>query len=73
LGNPTEFTMRELGEHVLAEVKSTSKFATQPLPQDDPKQRKPDISLAKERLGWSPKFDLAAGLKPTVAYFRSLT
>jgi len=72
LGNPTEFTMRELAELVIAETGSTSKTTTRPLPQDDPKQRKPDISLAKKHLGWQPKIALRDGLKPTVAYFRDL-
>jgi UDP-glucuronate decarboxylase len=72
LGNPTEFTMRELANLVLAETGSSSKFVNQPLPQDDPKQRQPNIALAKERLDWSPSVNLSDGLKPTVAYFRSL-
>jgi len=72
LGNPTEFTMRELAQLVIAETKSSSKFITQPLPPDDPKQRKPDISLASKHLEWSPKIDLAKGLMPTVAFFRSI-
>ena len=72
LGNPAEFTMRELAELVLAETKASSPIILHPLPQDDPKQRQPDISLAKERLGWTPKTPLSEGLKPTVAYFRSL-
>ena len=71
LGNPVEFTMRELAEQVLKETGSSSKFVNQPLPQDDPKQRQPDISLAKSALGWEPKVDLASGLKPTVAFFRA--
>lgn len=70
LGNPIEFTMRELAELVLLETGSGSKFTYLPLPQDDPKQRQPNISLAKEKLGWEPKVDLAHGLKPTVAFFR---
>jgi UDP-glucuronate decarboxylase len=73
LGNPTEFTMRELAELVLAETKSSSPLITRPLPQDDPKQRRPDISLAETLLGWSPKISLATGLKPTADYFNSLT
>jgi UDP-glucuronate decarboxylase len=73
LGNPTEFTMRELAELVLAETKSSSTLITRPLPQDDPKQRRPDISLAETLLGWSPKISLPTGLKPTADYFNSLT
>ena len=72
LGNPGEFTMRELAELVLAETEASSPIILHPLPQDDPKQRQPDISLAKQQLGWTPKTPLSEGLKPTVAYFRSL-
>jgi UDP-glucuronate decarboxylase len=72
LGNPVEFTMRELADLVLAETGSSSTLVNQPLPQDDPRQRQPNISLAKEQLDWSPRVNLADGLKPTVAYFRSL-
>ena len=70
LGNPVEFTMKELAELVLTETGSSSKFVNLPLPQDDPRQRQPDISLANAKLGWAPKVSLAEGLKPTVAYFR---
>ena len=72
LGNPNEFTMRELAELVLAETGSNSAMVSRPLPQDDPRQRQPDITLAKERLGWSPRVPLREGLKPTIAYFRSI-
>ncbi len=72
LGNPVEFTMLELAQMVLTETGSSSPFVRQPLPQDDPKQRRPDITLAKEHLGWIPKVSLRDGLKPTTAYFRSL-
>lgn len=72
LGNPTEFTMRELANLVVAETGSSPRFIHQPLPQDDPKQRQPNINLAKQHLGWSPSVDLSDGLKPTIAYFRSL-
>jgi UDP-glucuronate decarboxylase len=72
LGNPIEFTMRQLAELVLVETGSSSTFINQPLPEDDPKQRQPNISLAKAQLGWEPKVKLADGLKPTVAFFRSL-
>jgi UDP-glucuronate decarboxylase len=71
LGNPAEFTMRELAELVLAETGSASPIVTQPLPQDDPRQRRPDISVAKKHLGWEPKISLREGLKPTTDYFRS--
>src|ERR1700732_59618 len=70
LGNPVEFTMRELAELILKETESRSKLVNMALPQDDPKQRQPDISLAKAKLGWEPKINLADGLKPTVDFFR---
>jgi UDP-glucuronate decarboxylase len=72
LGNPGEFTMLELAEKVLQLVGSKSKLVFMPLPVGDPKQRQPDIALAKEKLGWSPKANLEDGLKETVHYFRSL-
>jgi UDP-glucuronate decarboxylase len=72
LGNPNEFTMRELAELVLAETGSNSSMVTQPLPADDPKQRQPNISLAREKLGWEPRVPLREGLRPTAAYFRDL-
>ncbi len=72
LGNPGEFTMIALAEKILRETKSKSKLAFKPLPSDDPKQRRPDITLAKKALGWEPKTQLDAGLKKTVAYFREL-
>lgn len=71
LGNPTEFTMRKLAELVLLETRSSSLLVAQPLPQDDPRQRRPDISLAEAQLGWTPKISLFEGLKPTAEYFRS--
>ena len=72
LGNPVEFTMRELAELVIAETRSKSSIVMRPLPPDDPKQRKPNIVLAKTELGWSPTIPLRKGLKSTVAYFRTL-
>jgi UDP-glucuronate decarboxylase len=72
IGNPGEFTMLELAEKVLSLVGGTSKITYRPLPQDDPKQRQPDISLAKSELGWQPKVSLEDGLKETIAYFRDL-
>ena len=72
LGNPNEFTIRKLAELVLEETKSSSAFVMQPLPQDDPRQRKPDISRARKELSWSPKVPLTSGLKPTIEYFRDL-
>jgi UDP-glucuronate decarboxylase len=71
LGNPTEFTMRELAEKVLAQVGASSPVVTLPLPQDDPRQRRPDISLATQLLNWVPKIPLNEGLKPTIDYFRT--
>jgi UDP-glucuronate decarboxylase len=71
LGNPVEFTMKELAELIIAETGSSSPLVTRPLPQDDPKQRKPDIAVAQTKLGWTPKIPLREGLKPTTAYFRS--
>jgi len=70
LGNPGEFTMLELAEMVLKLAGGKSKLVFKPLPADDPKQRKPDISLARARLGWEPKVSLEDGLKETIAYFR---
>jgi UDP-glucuronate decarboxylase len=72
LGNPSEFTMLELAELVLKETGCSSPIVRQPLPQDDPKQRRPNIDVAKTHLGWAPKVSLQEGLQPTVAYFRSL-
>jgi len=72
LGNPDEFTMIELAELVLELTGSKSELVNRPLPQDDPKQRKPDISLAGEKLAWSPKTQLRDGLKKTIDYFDGL-
>ncbi len=72
IGNPVEFTMLELAETVLRLVGGRSKLVYRPLPQDDPRQRQPDISLARDRLGWEPKVALADGLVETIAYFRSI-
>lgn len=68
-GNPGEFTMLELANLILELTGSKSKLIFQPLPSDDPKQRKPDISLAKEKLGWEPKVVLRDGLVKTIEYF----
>jgi len=72
IGNPSEFTMLELAEQVLRLTGSKSKIVFEPLPQDDPKQRQPDIALAKSRLGWSPSVCLEDGLKETVRYFKEI-
>ena len=70
-GNPGEYTIRQLAEETLRQIpESTSKLVFAPLPADDPKRRKPDITLAKELLGWEPKVPLAEGLAKTIAYFR---
>ncbi len=69
LGNPGEFTIRQLAEKVIDMTGSRSKLVFRPLPQDDPKQRKPDITKAQETLGWAPTIHLEDGLKPTIAYF----
>ena len=71
-GNPNEFTMLELAEKVIQLTRSKSKITFKPLPSDDPKQRQPDIKLAKEMLGWEPKVELAEGLEKTIAYFRKI-
>lgn len=70
LGNPSEFKISELAELVLSKTGSKSKLHHMPLPQDDPRQRKPDISYAREQLGWAPRVSLADGLERTIAYFR---
>lgn len=72
IGNPGEFTMLELAELVLKKVGGKSKITYLPLPGDDPKQRKPDISLAQKDLGWQPTVSLEDGLDPTIAYFSKL-
>jgi UDP-glucuronate decarboxylase len=72
LGNPAEFTIRELAEQVLEITGSKSKLVERPLPSDDPKQRQPDIALARKTLGWTPKVPLADGLLRTIAYFDKL-
>lgn len=71
MGNPGEFTIRELAETVLGLVGGKSKLIMMPLPADDPKQRKPDIAVAKTTLEWEPKIDLEEGLAKTIDYFRS--
>jgi UDP-glucuronate decarboxylase len=72
LGNPVEFTMRELAEITLKLTGSRSKLVFLPLPQDDPRQRQPDISLARSSLGWAPTVVLEEGLERTIAYFKSI-
>ena len=71
-GNPGEYTIRELAEETLRQLpESKSKLVFRPLPADDPRRRRPDITLAKELLGWEPKVPLAEGLAKTIEYFRS--
>ena len=72
LGNPAEFTIRELAEKVVELTGSRSRLVTKPLPADDPRQRRPDIGLAREKLGWAPKVALEEGLKKTIEYFDHL-
>ena len=72
IGNPGEFTILELAEKILKLIGGKSKIIFKALPQDDPKQRRPDISLAREALSWEPKIDLDAGLEKTISYFRAL-
>ncbi|CAI8722767.1 UDP-glucuronate decarboxylase [Methylococcus capsulatus] len=72
LGNPGEFTIRQLAEKIIAMTGSSSKLVYQPLPVDDPRQRRPDIGLAKEKLGWEPHIPLEEGLVHTIAYFDDL-
>ena len=72
MGNPNEMTMLELAEQVLKLSASKAKLVFKPLPQDDPKQRQPDISVAKKELAWQPHVSLADGLKETIAYFKTI-
>jgi dTDP-glucose 4,6-dehydratase len=73
IGNPAEITIREFGEEILKLTGANQKLVSRPLPKDDPKQRRPDISKAKEILGWEPKVSRSEGLKITYDYFKSLT
>ena len=72
IGNPGEFTMRQLADRVLALTGSASTITTRPLPQDDPKVRKPDITVARAVLGWEPTVNLDEGLRRTIPYFRQV-
>jgi UDP-glucuronate decarboxylase len=71
-GNPNEFTIRELAEKVIQLTGSKSRLIFEPLPSDDPAQRQPDITLAKQKLGWEPKIQLQEGLKKAIPYFEGL-
>ncbi len=72
IGNPGEFTILQLAEEVIALTGSKSRIVRKPLPSDDPRQRQPDISLARETLKWEPKVALREGLRQTIAYFDAL-
>ncbi|RIJ31807.1 UDP-glucuronic acid decarboxylase family protein [Henriciella algicola] len=72
LGNPGEFTIKELAELVIEMTGTSSKLVQKPLPQDDPRKRKPDITRARDTLGWEPQVKLRDGLEKTIAYFREL-
>jgi UDP-glucuronate decarboxylase len=72
MGNPGEFTILELARQVIDMTGSSSTISLEPLPTDDPKQRKPDITLARERFGWEPQIRLRDGLVQTIAYFEEL-
>lgn len=72
LGNPTEFTIKQLAEAVLDKVDTESSLTEEPLPSDDPTQRKPDISLAQKLLSWNPVVELSTGLDRTIPYFREI-
>lgn len=70
IGNPAEITISEFAEEIIRLTGTDQKVTYKPLPQDDPKQRRPDISVAREVLGWEPKYSRAEGLKPTLEYFK---
>ncbi len=72
IGTPREFTILQLAETVIRMTGSASRIIFRPLPQDDPIQRRPDITLAREKLGWEPRIPLSEGLEKTIAYFRTM-
>jgi UDP-glucuronate decarboxylase len=72
LGNPEEYSILELAQKIIAHTQSKSKIVFQPLPEDDPLQRKPNIELAKDKLNWQPQTKLDEGLKQTIDYFKTL-
>ncbi|MDO8667568.1 MAG: SDR family oxidoreductase [bacterium] len=72
LGNPVESTIKEIAEKIIIQTGSKSKLVYRPLPQDDPKQRRPDITLAKEKLNWQPEIKFEDGLKKTIDYFKKI-
>ena len=71
LGNPCEFTVKDFANYVIELTSSKSKCVYLPLPQDDPHKRKPDISLAREKIGFEPKYTIEQGIKNTIEYFRN--
>jgi nucleoside-diphosphate-sugar epimerase len=71
IGNPVEMTIKDIAETIIRMTGSKSKIVYRPLPTDDPKQRRPDITRARERLGWEPKVQLEEGLIKTIEYFRT--
>jgi dTDP-glucose 4,6-dehydratase len=71
IGNPNEITIKQFAEEIIALTGANQKIVYQPLPQDDPKQRRPNIDKAKQFLGWEPKVDRAEGLKITYEYFKN--
>lgn len=73
IGNPNEFSILELAQNILELTNSKSKLIFKPLPQDDPKQRKPDITLAKSELNFEPKISLKDGLQKTIKYFQNIS
>ena len=72
IGTPQEFTILQLAETLIRMTGSASRIIFRPLPQDDPIQRRPDITLAREKLGWEPRIQLSEGLEKTIAYFRTV-
>jgi UDP-glucuronate decarboxylase len=72
IGTPWEFTILQLAETLIQMTGSASRIIFKPLPQDDPIQRRPDITLAREKLGWEPRIQLSEGLEKTIAYFRTM-
>ena len=72
LGNPNEFTIKQLAEAIIKITNSQSKLINEPLPRDDPKQRRPDISLASKLLNWKPTVQIEEGIRKTVAYFKTV-
>jgi UDP-glucuronate decarboxylase len=72
LGNPHEYSIRALAETIIRLIGSDSSIVYRPLPEDDPKRRRPDIALARERLSWKPEINLEQGLEKTIQYFKEI-